>query len=465
MDKIFKERFRNFEKKAPDYMLEQILDKVEGTTTVAPKSTSFLKVALWSAAAVTALLVTVLLLPNKTSEVSSEISKKEILVSQKINQQNNPVKIQNTEIETEDQINIKTKQNTSDKRIVEVNSSVTVLPQNEPLVVERKEDNKRQVLETQFRIIAPQYTCNGECVLKIDKDYLGTWKADKSVFIQNVNSSKTLVRCSEQEKVLFTFLYDGQKDTFTVFFTKPVKLMYTVTAETCGGENGKVELDLPESRQFLSANELILKNKAFSNLLSKEYTIELKDNFSCNYIFNLNVPNKQLKGEIVYDALETRVNYPIYFSLNSELEDADYIWNFGDGESSYEKAPEHKYEKAGEYTISVEVRKADCSETVKLETLEIKDKALEIPNIFTPNNDGKNDVFMVSVPENLKSFEAVIMNREGQLIYKWSDPKQGWDGLMLNGQKAQSGSYYYIIKGVDANNKSFEYKSFLELRR
>ena len=57
MDKIFKERFENFEKKAPDHILESILDKVSGTAANPSVSNQalYLKVALWTAVAVTAI--------------------------------------------------------------------------------------------------------------------------------------------------------------------------------------------------------------------------------------------------------------------------------------------------------------------------------------------------------------------------------------------------------------------------
>jgi gliding motility-associated-like protein len=147
------------------------------------------------------------------------------------------------------------------------------------------------------------------------------------------------------------------------------------------------------------------------------------------------------------------------------VEDADYIWHFGDGQTSYEKTPNHKYEKTGEYKVELEIIKSNCSETSVLNQLVISDRELEIPNIFTPNNDGKNDLFIVTTPEGLQTFEALILSKNGILVYKWSDAKEGWDGLMMDGKKAPSGSYYYVIKGVDSTGKKFEYKSFLELSR
>ncbi len=55
-------------------------------------------------------------------------------------------------------------------------------------------------------------------------------------------------------------------------------------------------------------------------------------------------------------------------------------------------------------------------------------RGVHIPNAFTPNNDGLNDVFRAAAFENLKSFQLSIYNREGQLIFHTTKPSVGWDG-------------------------------------
>ena len=159
------------------------------------------------------------------------------------------------------------------------------------------------------------------------------------------------------------------------------------------------------------------------------------------------------------------VGSTIHFKANIEIEEANYTWDFGDGTQSFEKSPVHRYEKADSYNVKVLISNNNCQKELILNNLKIDDKGFSIPNIFTPNNDGKNDVFLISVSDNLKSFNAIIMNRDGKMVYQWTDSQKGWDGLMINGEEASSGTYYYVITGVDANGQSFEYKNFVELRR
>lgn len=57
---------------------------------------------------------------------------------------------------------------------------------------------------------------------------------------------------------------------------------------------------------------------------------------------------------------------------------------------------------------------------------------LYIPSAFTPNKDGKNDLFIPQVFGNLKQFKLTVYNRWGTVVFQTNDPQRGWDG-MVNG--------------------------------
>jgi gliding motility-associated-like protein len=73
---------------------------------------------------------------------------------------------------------------------------------------------------------------------------------------------------------------------------------------------------------------------------------------------------------------------------------------------------------------------------------------LHMPNTFTPNGDGLNDVFRIppSMPQKIKQF--AIFNRWGQAVFKTTDGGQGWDGI-FNNQKQPSGTYVWQIEYQD----------------
>ena len=88
---------------------------------------------------------------------------------------------------------------------------------------------------------------------------------------------------------------------------------------------------------------------------------------------------------------------------------------------------------------------------------------LEVPNVFTPNGDGINDVFLVN-GKSITEFHAVLFNRWGKKIYEWDDYTKGWDGK-IGGADASPGVYYYIIDATGKDESTFELKGFFYLMR
>lgn len=102
-------------------------------------------------------------------------------------------------------------------------------------------------------------------------------------------------------------------------------------------------------------------------------------------------------------------------------------------------------------------------------TIEVVNSLLEVPNVFTPNGDGKNDEFKVSY-KSLISFQAKVFNVWGRLVYEWTDPALGWDGT-IGGKPAAEGAYFYLIEAVgadkdeDGNPMKYVYKGDINLIR
>ncbi|MEX0811955.1 MAG: gliding motility-associated C-terminal domain-containing protein [Chitinophagales bacterium] len=88
--------------------------------------------------------------------------------------------------------------------------------------------------------------------------------------------------------------------------------------------------------------------------------------------------------------------------------------------------------------ISVIATDAGCIGNKAEITITVND----FPNAFTPNGDGRNDIF-------LEGFDLVIVNRWGQELYQGSD---GWDGT-FNGKRVAPGTYFYIVKVQDITDK------------
>jgi gliding motility-associated-like protein len=71
---------------------------------------------------------------------------------------------------------------------------------------------------------------------------------------------------------------------------------------------------------------------------------------------------------------------------------------------------------------------------------------IEIPNVFSPNGDGVNDVFKVSTA-NVTDIQAYIYDRWGNIVYYFWGVNGFWDGRTWPaGEVCSAGTYYYIIK-------------------
>ncbi|MFY8021815.1 MAG: gliding motility-associated C-terminal domain-containing protein [Bacteroidia bacterium] len=130
-----------------------------------------------------------------------------------------------------------------------------------------------------------------------------------------------------------------------------------------------------------------------------------------------------------------------------------YDWSLGDGSNSNEKDPTHVYLKDNFYPVYLIVENAlGCVDTAYL-NLEIESQEyVYFPNVFTPNNDGTNDRFLISYL-GIKNFHISIYNQWGQLVYESGDIDEGWDGK-TDGKDCTEDAYFYIVNY--ANKKGTE---------
>jgi len=130
--------------------------------------------------------------------------------------------------------------------------------------------------------------------------------------------------------------------------------------------------------------------------------------------------------------------------VNQSIGAASYLWEFGDGTVSTETNPVHQYNKTGTYDVCLlATNAAGCVDTVCKQVAAIVIPLFDVPNAFSPNNDGRNDVLMVR-GFGIAKFNLKIFNRWGQLVFESNDPTIGWDGR-FKGAIQPMDAYAYAV--------------------
>ncbi len=144
-----------------------------------------------------------------------------------------------------------------------------------------------------------------------------------------------------------------------------------------------------------------------------------------------------------------------------------YSWDFGNNMVSAMPNPEITYGNEGQYIISL-IASSDvgCRDTaVKLYYYL---PVLTLPNAFSPDNNGHNDIFRPVTKRNtLEPYKLMVFNRWGQLIFSTDNPSEGWDGT-ADGKACEAGTYSYLVryrKGPELNSGTITRRGFVSLIR
>ncbi|MBS1975717.1 MAG: gliding motility-associated C-terminal domain-containing protein, partial [Bacteroidetes bacterium] len=86
-----------------------------------------------------------------------------------------------------------------------------------------------------------------------------------------------------------------------------------------------------------------------------------------------------------------------------------------------------------------------------------------MPDAFTPNGDGFNDVFRIPPRTNLALTEFSIFDRNGYRVFTTADISKGWDGT-INGIPQNTGWYIYVVMGKNSTGKIISKGSFVLVR-
>ena len=147
---------------------------------------------------------------------------------------------------------------------------------------------------------------------------------------------------------------------------------------------------------------------------------------------------------------------PTAFFTDMSTSSSIWAWSFGDSTFSTSQNPSHTYPEIGSYLVTLYSSNADgCIDSAMYYVLVNDILTVYIPNAFTPNGDGINDVFNVySHGIDPKNFELLIFDRWGNKIFKTTDLYEGWNGAINNhGDLVQEDVYVYRVNYRDMKGR------------
>jgi len=197
-------------------------------------------------------------------------------------------------------------------------------------------------------------------------------------------------------------------------------------------------------------------------------TLTIRDERGRKAVAAINI-NVFSKPQVAFEIIPANPDIPedkVTFS-NLSTGASYYKWYFGDGETSEDNGPVHKYKEYRKYNISlVAISETGCVDSVSLsDAFTDTGCYLRFPNAFTPNTGGPtggsysqhtDQVNMVFHPvcSGVTGFNLKIFSKQGLLVFESDDIYLGWDGY-YKGQLCSSGVYVWKARGTFRNGEKY----------
>jgi gliding motility-associated-like protein len=246
------------------------------------------------------------------------------------------------------------------------------------------------------------------------------------------------------------------KTTDTVEITMPVAIDITseiVNLSCFGSKDGEITVNVSGGeapyRYRWNNNQMTAH---IQELSAGKYQVDITDFRQCKKIFSVDVTQPDalnLKstltntsyfgandGSIVLSVSGGTKPYSYFWSPNGEVTDA--IYNLASGDFSVQVIDANYCEIGDDFKISTDLTD------------------VEIPSAFTPNGDGKNDVWILKSIIKFPDADLKIFDSRGYLVYSKKGDIQGWEGTDNAGNPLPGSSLYYYVIEVNKNTAPFK---------
>jgi gliding motility-associated-like protein len=196
-----------------------------------------------------------------------------------------------------------------------------------------------------------------------------------------------------------------------------------------------------------------------SGLAAGTYTLTITDANNCIITETVVVGSSASALTASFVPTPTTGSAPLQVGFTNTSTNANsYIWSFGNGQTSSSVNDTIVYSSPGNYTVMLIAQNtAGCIDTAYATIIVQDDFEILVPNIFTPNGDGSNDVFFIP-SSGLSSLSVLIYDRWGLKLYEINTPNGSWDG-----GGSPEGTYYYILNAKSTGGKELSQSGYFQL--
>ncbi|MEO5674219.1 MAG: gliding motility-associated C-terminal domain-containing protein [Chitinophagales bacterium] len=191
---------------------------------------------------------------------------------------------------------------------------------------------------------------------------------------------------------------------------------------------------------------------------SGTYLVTVIDKYNCIsgdqiVISHQNTPMVDLGPDSLYCYGDT-------IKLNAYFPDATYSWQDGSANATF-----NVFMIPGTYYVNLSDICGNADDTVSIDFHNCQ-SCVNVPNVFTPNNDGVNDFFLPFHDCNVDNYNLMIFNRWGQLIWQSHDIDTGWNGKN-SGTSEELGTYawYLDYENTDKPGTTYHLQGYVVLVR